>query len=99
MYGSEASYAHYVFMMMNSSHCGWSWPLWLNLSDSPWVLGGVEFRINAKESQVLFGLLCDVLGPCQYFYFEGGKFVDEGVTWKSYERSLCEVEVVGGIAT
>ena len=60
----EVSHVRYVLVIMNNSHCGWGWPLWLNLSDPPWVLGGFEFRMNAKESLVLFGVSHDVLKPC-----------------------------------
>ena len=83
VWGDEASYACSMLMMMNSSHYGWSWPLWLNLSNPLWVLGDVEFGMNAKESQVLFGVSCGILRPCQNLYIKGGRFVDAGVTWKS----------------
>ena len=99
MCGGETSYAHSMLVMMNSSHCRCSWSLWLKLSNEPWVLGGVEFGMNAKESQVLFEVSCDILESCQKLYIKGGRFVDAGVTWKSWEGSLYEVEVIGGIAT
>ena len=60
---------------------------------------GVEFRMNTKESLVLFRVMGGVLRPCQHLYIECGRSLDGGVTWKSYERLLCEVEVAGWIAT
>ena len=55
--------------------------------------------MNAKESLVLFRVPHGILEPCQNLYIEGGRLLDAGLTWKSYEGSLCEVEVAGGIAT
>ena len=76
--GGEASYECSVLVMMNSFHCGWSLSLLLNLSIPPWVLGGVEFGMNTKESQVLFGVPCSVFGPCLDLYIEGVRLWMQG---------------------
>ena len=55
--------------------------------------------MNMKESLLLFGVPHGILRPYQNLYIEGGKSVDAWVTWKLFERSLCEVEVAGRIAT
>ena len=59
-----------------------------NLSNPPWVLGGVKFRMNAKESQVLFRVPCGILRHCQNLYIKGGRFVD----------ARGDLEVIGKIA-
>ena len=65
-----------MLVMMNSSHCRWSSPLRLSPSSPPWVPGGVEFRVDGKELQLLFEVQCGILGPRQSLYIEGGRFMD-----------------------
>ena len=63
MCGCEKSYAHFVPMMMNSSHGWWCWLGRSNLLSPPWVLGRIE----------LMACYC-VHGPCQNLFTEGGRF-------------------------
>ena len=60
----------------------------LSLSCPSWVPGDVEFRVDGKELQVLFGVECGVLEPYQSLYIEGGMYVG----------TRGDSKVVGGIA-
>ena len=76
-----------MLVMMNSLQCSWSWLLRSNHSDPPWTMGSVEYAMNEKKPQVLFGVSCSIFEPCQSHYIEGGRYVD----------AKGDLEIVGAI--